>query len=164
VIVRPERGDDAGPIRNILTAAFPGNAEADLVERLRREGDLVLGLAADDGGVRGYAAFARLRVDDAQGTHDVVALAPVAVAPDLQRRGIGGTLIREGHRQLAARGERLVFVLGCPAYYSRFGYSRLAVQPFESAYSGPHFMALRLNEGAPVAGKVRYPAAFSDLG
>jgi putative acetyltransferase len=109
-------------------------------------------------------AFARLRVDDVQGTHEVVGLAPLAVAPDLQRRGIGSALIRAGHRHLAARGERLVFVLGCPAYYARFGYSLLAAQPFGSGYSGPHFMALRLNEGAPIGGKVRYPAAFSDLG
>ena len=162
MIVRPERGDDAQAIRNILTAAFSGSAEADLVERLRQEGDLVLALAADDGDVRGYAAFPRLRVEDAQGTHDAVGLAPVAVAPNRRRRGIGSALIRQGHRRLVEQGESLVFVSGYPAYYARFSYS--LAEPFESAYSGPHFMVLRLNEGAPRAGKVRYPAAFNDLG
>ena len=57
-----------------------------------------------------------------------------------------------------------MFVLGNPIYYSRFGYSLLAAQPFESDYSGPYFMALRLSADGPIGGKVRYPAAFDDLG
>ena len=162
--IRPERSDRRPAIRRILTAAFSGSAEADLVERLRRDGDLVLALAADDGEVRGYVAFPRLRVEAADGAHDVVGLAPVAVAPGRQRRGIGSALIRAGHRRLIERGESLVFVLGHPAYYTRFGYSLAAAEPFRSDYAGPHFMALRLNESAPTAGKVRYPAAFADLG
>ena len=162
--IRPERSDDARAIGDILIAAFSGDAEAGLVERLRRDGNLVLALAADDGEVRGYVAFPRLRVENADGAHDVVGLAPVAVAPGLQRRGIGSALIREGHRRLVEQGESLVFVLGDPAYYTRFGYSLLAAQPFKSNYSGPYFMAQRLREGGPIGGKVRYPAAFDDLG
>jgi putative acetyltransferase len=161
VNIRPERADDAAAIRHILTAAFSGSAEADLVERLRRDGDLVLALAADDGEVRGYVAFPRLRVEDAGGARDVVGLAPVAVAPGRQHSGIGSALIREGHRLLMARGESLIFVLGHPAYYPRFGYSVAAAVPFLSDYAGPQFMALRLNESAPLRGKVRYPAAFA---
>ena len=97
----------------------------------------------------------------ADGAHDVVGLAPVAVAPGRQRRGIGSALIREGHRRLVEQGESLVFVLGDPAYYTRFGYSLAAAAAVRVPhYSGPHFMALRLNESAPSGGKVRYPAAF----
>jgi putative acetyltransferase len=163
VNIRPERSDDAAAIRRILIAAFSGSAEADLVERLRRDGDLVLALAADDGELNGYVAFPRLRVESEAGSVDVVGLAPVAVAPDRQRRSIGSALIREGHRRLIGRGESLIFVLGHAAYYPRFGYSLAAAAPFDSDYAGPHFMALRLNESAPAAGKVRYPAAFADL-
>ena len=162
--IRPERSDDAAAVKSILIAAFSGSAEADLVERLRRDGDLILALAADDGEVRGYVAFPRLRVEHADGARDVVGLAPVAVAPDRQRRGIGSALIRAGHRRLVERGESLIFVLGYPAWYTRFGYSLAAAEPFDSAYSGPHFMALRLSEVAPTGGKVHYPAAFSDVG
>ena len=54
-----------------------------------------------------------------------------------------------------------MFVLGHPAYYARFGYSLAAADAFGSDYSGPHFMALRLNESAPITGQVRYPAAFA---
>jgi putative acetyltransferase len=163
--MRLEHAGDAAAIRSVLAAAFAGLAEADLVEHLRRDGDLVLALVAEEGGtVCGYLAFPRLSVEDGAGTHSVVGLAPVGVAPTRQRRGIGGALIRAGHRRLAAQGESLVFVLGHAAYYPRFGYSADAAVPFESAYSGPHFMALRLSDRAPRGGQVRYPAAFDQLG
>lgn len=162
--IRRARSGDAPAIRNILIAAFNGETEARLVERLRAESDLALALVADDGDVRGYVGFPRLTVDDGQRVHDAVGLAPVAVAPTHRRLGVGGALIREGHSLLVARGESLIFVLGDPAYYVRFGYGAATAAPFASAYSGPHFMALRLNESAPRGGKVRYPAAFADLG
>ena len=165
MIIRPERTDETAAIRSVLAAAFASIAEANLVEQLRRDGDLVLALVAEeDGTVRGHVAFPRLGIEDGAGTHSAVGLAPVGVAPERQRRGVGSALIREGHRRLAAQGESLVFVLGHAAYYPRFGYSADAAAPFESTYSGPHFMALRLNENAPRAGKVRYPAAFDQPG
>ena len=164
-IIRRERGEDAAAVRAILVSAFAGPAEADLVEQLRRDGDLLLALVADDGGrIHGYAAFPKLAVEDAGRTYDAAGLAPVAVTPDRQRLGIGGALIREGHRLLAEQGHSLSFVLGDPAYYQRFGYDPAAAKPFECVYAGPHFMALRLSERAPQRGKVRYPAAFDQLG
>jgi putative acetyltransferase len=163
--IRSERAADAPAIRPILIAAFAGAAEADLVENLRADHALVLALAAEQAGaICGYVAFPRLVVETPDGLSQAVGLAPLAVAPDLQRRGIGGALVREGLRLLAARGEQLIFVLGDPAYYSRFGFDPAAARPFESAYAGPHFMALRRNENAPPGGKVRYPAAFDQLG
>jgi putative acetyltransferase len=165
VIIRPELARDAAAIREVLIAAFAGSAEADLVEQLRRDRDLVLALVAEDEGTMcGTVAFPRLMVEDRASSHSVVGLAPVGVVPERQRRGIGSALIREGHRRLAAQGESLVFVLGHATYYPRFGYSVEAAAPFISAYAGSHFMALRLNESAPLGGKVRYPAAFDQPG
>lgn len=163
MIIRSARDDDAPTIRTILVAAFAGGAEADLVDRLRADGDLALALAAEDGGLCGCVAFPKLMVDDDGRTHDAAGLAPIAVMPGRQQQGIGGALVRRGHRLLAARGVSLIFVLGDPAYYARFGYSRDAAAAFESAYAGLYFMALRLNEKAPKSGKVRYPAAFDGL-
>jgi putative acetyltransferase len=165
VNVRPERAEDAAAIREILVAAFPSTAEADLVERLRRDGDLALALVADNGGrVDGYAAFPKLIVENAGSIHTVAGLAPVAVTPDWQRLGIGRALIRKGHRLLFAQGYSLVFVLGDPSYYTRQGYDLDLALPFDCVYAGPHFMALKLNESAPKNGKLRYPAAFDELG
>jgi len=121
-------------------------------------------VADEDGEVRGYAAFPRLSVEDAARPYYAVGLAPVAVMPGRQRLGIGGALIRKGYRLLAAKGFSIIFVLGDPAYYARFGYDRAAAMPFESDHVGPRFTALRLNESAPRGGKVRYPAAFAQLG
>jgi putative acetyltransferase len=161
VTIRPERAVDAGAIRAVLTAAFETSAEADLVERLRADGDLVLALVEEHGGaVRGTIAFPRLIVDVA----NAVGLAPLAVTPCAQRRGIGGALVREGLRLLAAQGEQLVFVLGEPAYYERFGFDRAAARTFACKYAGDHFMALRVGDNAPARGEVRYPAAFDVLG
>jgi len=165
VIIRPERSEDSLAIREILVAAFPSAAEADLVERLRRDRDLALAFVADDGGrLHGYAAFVKLVVDDGERIHRAVGLAPVAVTPLRQRLGIGGALIREAHGFLAARGVPLVFVLGDPNYYTRQGYDPDLALPFDCLYADPYFMALRLNESAPKSGKVRYPAAFDELG
>ena len=55
-------------------------------------------------------------------------------------------------------------MLGDPNYYTRQGYDPDLALPFDCVYAGPYFMALRLNESAPKSGKVRYPAAFDELG
>jgi putative acetyltransferase len=165
VIIRPAFAHDIATVRGVLISAFAGQAEADLLDVLRDEDELVLALVAEqDGGVCGYVAFPRLKILNSTGRVDAVGLAPLAVTPNVQRRGIGSALTREGLRLLAAYDEALVFVLGDPVYYARFGFDPEAAAPFVSIYAGPHFMALRLAENAPRGGVVRYPAAFDQLG
>ena len=65
-------------------------------------------------------------------------------------------------RACSDRAERLVFVLGDPAYYGRFGFT--VMEGFVSRYAGPYFQALMLAPDAPKAGRVSYPKAFDDLG
>jgi putative acetyltransferase len=164
-VVRPEAAADASAIRDLLVRAFETPAEADLVERLRQDGDLVLAMVADDceHGIVGHVAFPRLRVDHMGREFPAVGLAPLAVAEAHRRQGIGADLVCGGLGNLASRGETLVFVLGDPAYYTRFGFAAEAAQPFTCAYAGPHFMALPLADTAPRAGTVHYPAAFDGL-
>ena len=159
-VIRPEAADDAGSVRDVLRAAFQGEAEATLADELRADGDIVLSLVAVDqnDGVVGYVAFPRLSVAGVP----CAALAPVAVAPEYQRRGIGQALIEQGMSMLRQRGEKLVFVLGEPAYYARFGFDPTTAAAFTSDYSGPYFMASRA-DGAPASGAVRYPPAFARL-
>ena len=67
------------------------------------------------------------------------------------------------HPRCGATGP--IYLLGDPAYYSRFGYSLEAAAPFDCVYSGPHFMALPLVEPLPVSGgELRYAPAFEALG
>lgn len=164
MIVRPERTDDAAAIHALVFDAFGQKQEADLVDRLRGDGDLVCSLVAEDGGaLTGHVAFSRLWIEQGAARHAGVSLAPVAVSPAHQRRGVGSALIRAGHARLRDAGERIVFVLGDPAYYERFGFSRGSAAGFDCIYQGEYFRALRLAPDAPSSGKVIYAAAFSGL-
>jgi putative acetyltransferase len=157
--VRDETPADFAAIRAVNEAAFGGAQEADLVDTLRRDGDLLLSLVADDGGVIGHVAFSRVQVEG----DSAVALAPVAVRPEWQRRGAGTALIEHGLQRLRQSGETLVFVLGEPAYYSRFGFVAAPAARFETPYPGPYFQSLALSPRAPSSGAVRYARAFSAL-
>jgi putative acetyltransferase len=164
--LRPERHDDAVPVRAVLASAFGGSTEADLIDRLRADGELVLALVAEraNAAIAGYVAFPRLWIESAGLRLAATGLAPLAVAPDIQGHGAGSILVRRGIALLAQRGEQLVFVLGDPGYYTRFGFDAAAASRFKSPYDGPHFMVLRLTPAAPREGIVRYPSAFAGLG
>lgn len=150
-----------GAIRALLLAAFPTAVEADLVARLRHDGDIVIEMAAGEGErVIGYVAFSRMSAP-----MKAVGLGPVAVLPARQRQGIGSALIREGLASAQAQGLEAAFVLGEPAYYRRFGSDAEAASGFASPYAGPYFMALALADGglAVRSGRVDYAPAFSGL-
>lgn len=160
-VIRAERAGDETAIRRVLDDAFAGPEEGQLVERLRAHGDLVLSLVALDGErIVGYVAWPRLWIETPRDEYKAIALAPLAVDPAQQRRGIGSALTREGLTQLRALGESIVFVLGDTVYYRRFGFSVEAASGYLSTYSGAHFMALTFSLSAPPHGRVRYPAAF----
>src|SRR5580700_6464579 len=101
-------------------------------------------------------------IDDPGASIAAVALAPMAVLPAHQRKGIGQTLIRSGLDSLRDRDERIVIVLGHPDYYPRFGFSAEKARSLESPFPPEAFMAMELISGAldGIRGKVRYPAAF----
>jgi len=88
-------------------------------------------------------------------------LAPLAVVPDSQAQGVGGQLIREGLRVLSDSGVELVFVLGHPDYYPRYGFKPAGILGFEAPYPIPErisaaWMALELRPGivGRITGKV----------
>ena len=165
IVLRPEMAGDEAAVRTLLQEAFGGPAEATLVDHLRAKGDLAYALVAATASdeILGYVGFSLLRIENPEGTRAGTGLAPLAVVPSHQRRGIGSALVRAGLDQLIARREEIVFVLGDPALYSRFGLSVEDGGAFTSPYAGPHFMALRLHADAPDAGTVSYPRAFAGL-
>ena len=167
--VRPERPEDAAAIRAVLVDAFGGAEEADLVEALRRRGEIVVGLVAEvDGRVAGYVAFSPIEVDPAPATRlTAVGLAPLAVAVGPQRRGIGERLTWAGLDACRRRGEQAAVVLGQPDYYPRFGFARADRRGLRCEFESPPeaFMALELVDGAldGVHGLVRYSEAFRNV-
>ena len=165
--VRPAEPGDAAAIRAVHEAAFPTVLEADLVEALAREGDVEVSLVAEQGGaVVGHVLLSRMRVSGDGRDYRALGLGPVGVLPSYQGSGIGGALIVGALAIARASGEELVFVLGEPDYYRRFGFSAEAASPFASPYAGPYFMALALRSdpALPAAGTAAYARAFSDLG
>ena len=88
----------------------------------------------------------------------------MAVLPDRQRKGTARALIGAGHLRLKTLGEKIVFVLGDPDYYKRFGFSHELAKAFGCVYQGDDLQALRLSRDAPAAGEVIYPPAFAGPG
>lgn len=166
VMMRCERTDDIrerSAIRSINEAAFGRPDEADLVDRLRSEGAVLLSLVAEvEQRIIGHVLFSRMSIETGNSPVSAVALAPVAVLPEHQRRGIGEQLIRHGLDLLRARGERIVIVLGDPGYYPRFGFSTEKARFLESPFPPEAFMAMEIGAGAleGIRGRVKYPAAF----
>ena len=162
VSVRVETPDDFAAVRIVNREAFGQADEADLVEQLRDDGEVVASLVAEvDNAVVGHILFSRLPIHTSARKIAGAALAPVAVLPRFQRLGIGSVLVRSGLRHCAESGCEAVVVLGHPAYYPRFGFSAALAERLDAPFSGAAFMALELAPGALAdGGAVRYAAAF----
>lgn len=166
IYIRAENRDSSEElaiIRAINDAAFGGRYESALVDQLRADGHALLALVAeDDSRLVGHIMFSRMGIETAAGSIPAVALAPVAVLPEYQRQGIGARLIESGLDLLRNRGEKIVIVVGHPAYYPRFGFSNDKASALASPFPAEAFMALELSPKAlqDVRGKVIYPSAF----
>jgi putative acetyltransferase len=161
--IREEIPDDYASVRELNRTAFEGEAEGELVDRLRNDGSVVVSLVAVEGGdIVGHILFSDLVVETDQAILGAVSLAPLAVAPRLQRRGIGSALVRHGLAVCRERGKSVVVVLGHPEYYPRFGFSTELAKNLRGPYSGDAWMALELIPHVldGVQGTVRYPKAF----
>jgi len=119
--IRETDSADLPLIETLYPVAFPGEDLLPLVRQLLGGENDVLSLGAMEGGrLIGHVAFTVCRIAGADVT--VALLAPLAVDPELQRRGVGTALVEEGFRRLRSRGIQRVVVLGDPAYYGRFGF------------------------------------------
>ena len=167
VPVRPAEDTDAEAIRRIHLSAFPTGLEADLVEQLEHDGDLVISLVAERSSEAiGHVAMSRMQVEGDGRAYRALGLGPVGVVRSMQGSGAGSALIEAAKAIAQATGEELIFVLGEPEYYQRFGFAAETARPFRSPYAGPYFMALALHPAfaAPASGKADYARAFSALG
>jgi putative acetyltransferase len=160
VTIEPEKPEDTKTIQALIALAFGQEDEAVLVDKLRENGDLTHSLIARDetGNIIGYLALSRLKSPEKS-----LALAPVAVHPAHQKQGIGDALIRKAIDDARKEGEALIFVLGDPAYYTRFGFSTETAAPFDCLYAGPYFMARELGEKSAEIAPVHYADAFGAL-
>jgi putative acetyltransferase len=160
VTIRPIGPADHEAVAALVAAAFGRLDEAELVRRLRADGDAILELVALEDRVIGHVLFSTLAVEPP--TIRIAALAPISVLPDHQKAGFGSALVREGLARCKALGFDAVAVLGDPTYYRRFGFTRRAARALNCAYSGRAYQALELRDGALAGGpwSVGYPRPF----
>jgi putative acetyltransferase len=139
--------------------------EADLVDQLVADGVAVVSIVAEDNGIVGHVLLSRMNVVADERALDALGLAPVAVVPDRQREGIGSALVEAAVREAKSAGTQMLFLLGEPGFYGRFGFTAVAAKRFDSPYAGPYFQALPLVDLPPVrSGIAKYAPAFDDLG
>jgi len=155
---------DLNDVLLIERLAFGSEIEADLVTDLLNDPSAkpVLSLLAfiNDRAI-GHILFTAARLSGGQDTGSIVILAPLAILPDAQKQGIGGRLIEQGLAFLSGSGVDLVFVLGHPEYYPRYGFEPAGHLGFEAPYPIPEehagawmVQALRSGVIGTVGGKV----------
>ena len=161
--IRREAPADREAIAAVTRAAFGREDEARIVEAIRESDRFVAELAlvaADGEEVVGHLMLSYVDLDE----HRVLELAPLSVAPERQRKGIGSALVRKALRLAQDRGEPLVLVLGHPSYYPRFGFrpaSSLQIEAPDPSIADEAFMVLPLEAYDPtLCGRVTFPPAF----
>lgn len=166
--IRKERQQDASAIRYVNEQAFGDAGEAGLVEKLRARKRLVCSLVAiEDGQVVGHILFTTVTVEQDGANFHAVALGPMAVVPEFQRKGIGSRLVRAGLDECLRLGHEIVFVLGHADYYARFGFAPAKPRGIACEFEAPEsaWMVLELREGALGGrkGTVRYEPEFREV-
>ncbi|MGV3761595.1 GNAT family N-acetyltransferase [Parapedobacter sp.] len=171
--IRKEEASDCEAVFHVIEKAFEHEIYTDhqeqfLVERLRKSTAFVpeLALVAElDGEVVGYILLTKIQIVNEHASATSLAMAPVAVLPAHQGKGIGGQLIRYAHEKATELGFGAVVVLGHENYYPRFGYRLAGSYGIKLPFDVPaeNCMAIELVEGAlsNVNGMVEYPPEFN---
>jgi putative acetyltransferase len=161
-IIRHETEMDIGAIWEVTKAAFENHpishqTEHFIVNALRDAKALTLSLVAEaEGRVVGHIAFSPVALSD--GSPDWYGIGPVSVLPELQRQGLGKSLIREGLSQVKDLGGKGCVLVGDPAYYERFGFRSLPNLVVEGVPK-QYVLALSFEEAIP-SGAVVFHDAF----
>jgi putative acetyltransferase len=161
--IRNTQAADRAALTALHDAAFGTPYEGKLVADLIANNLAAISLAAwQDGRIVGHILFSPLIAEIDGETALALSLAPLAVHPDQQRKGIGSALTRAGLADAAQAGWEAVIVLGHPEFYARFGFSADLASGFNAPFAGPAFMALELTKSALTGskGRIIYPAPF----
>jgi len=163
--IRETTPSDLADILQVERAAFGQDEEANLVKALLSDVSAKPTyslLAFENDQPVGHILFTAGGLQTTEKNLSISLLAPLAVIPDFQKQGIGGMLIQSGLKHLRKMGVELVFVLGHPTYYPRYGFTPAGVQGLEAPFliseeNENAWMVQELKPGvlANVSGKVR---------
>lgn len=165
--IRCETPDDYADIRRVNTLAFERDNEATLVDRLRAVQPHISLVAVEDGQVIGHVFFSPMSVESGDGAFTALGLAPMAVLPEYQNQGTGSQLVKRGLEECRVLNYNVVFVLGHPHYYPRFGFSPAKAKGVSCEYPVPDevFMVAELQPDAMGGrtGVVKYRPEFAEV-
>jgi putative acetyltransferase len=167
MLIRTEEQKDWAAVRAVNISAFETPTEANLVDALRDQAQPLVSLVAEENGVIvGHIMFSPVSLSGHPALK-IMGLAPMAVAPEHQRKGMGSALVRSGLEQCKLLDFGAVVVLGHPDYYPRFGFLPSARFGISCEYEVPEevFMVVELQAGflRGASGEIKYHAAFSDV-
>lgn len=166
--IRVEKPSDIETIWRINAEAFETEEEADLVDVLRASGVSYISLVYEENDeLVGHIFFTPVELlGDTSGLR-IIGLAPMAVIPQMQKRGIGSLLVKAGIQQCINEGYDAIVVLGYPNYYPRFAFLPSITYGIRSEYEVPDdvFMVLELREDSLKGkrGMVKYHEAFGSV-
>lgn len=164
--IREEKPEDINAVRQVVSAAFGRNNEAELVDALHRRGAVICSLVAVlDDQIIGHILFTPATIKSSARASEVAALGPLAVLPAHQQQGIGTKLTTAGLERCRIAGYGVAIVLGHPDYYPRFGF-RPSVEfgiRWEFDVAPEAFMVLELVPGAltGIEGIAHYQPEFN---
>ncbi len=166
--IRRETPKDIDSIRYVNEQAFGQKEEAEIIDKLRKRDVVTLSLVAVQADqIVGHILFSPVSVESEDSSFEAITLAPMAVLPEYQRKGIGSQLVRVGLEECRRLGHEIVMVLGHPDYYPRFGFVPASTYGIKCKYDVPDevFMALELRQGALSgrSGVVKYQPEFNEV-
>ena len=139
IMIREAASTDMDDVLRVIRTAFDSDEEANLVQDLLLDetAEPIVSLLALQGDkALGHILFTKARMEP-ESSMSMSILAPLAVVPQSQHQGIGGRLVKRGCQTLSQSGTGLVFVLGHPAYYPRFGFKPAGELGFDAPYPVP---------------------------
>jgi putative acetyltransferase len=166
--VRIEQSDDIDVVRLVNDQAFGQSDEGRIVDSLRNNCEGILSLVAFlNNQIVGHILFSPATLDTNDSLIEGMGLAPMAVLPEFQNRGIGSELVAEGLRHIKRMQCPFVIVLGHDQYYPRFGFQTASQYGLRCQWDGvpdEAFMVLIINASTmkDVSGIVRYRDEFNE--
>jgi predicted N-acetyltransferase YhbS len=170
--IRAEKRSDHTAVHNLIAQAFEQEEISDhreqfLVARLRASPHFIpeLSLVAEiDHKIKGHILLSKIKIKNEHQFFEALALAPLAILPSYQCKGIGTALVAKAHTIAADLGHQRVVVLGHSTYYLRFGYQPIDLFDIQMPFEAPseNCLIIGLEESAltGVSGVVQYPPEF----
>lgn len=167
MLIRTEEPKDRAAVHAVNVSAFETPAEADLVDVLRKEAHPIVSLVAEqDGAIVGHIMFSPVTLSG-HADLKIMGLAPMAVAPEQQNKGIGSALVRAGLERCKGLGFGAAVVLGHTWFYPRFGFVPSVRYGIGCEYEVPQdvFMVMELQPGylREATGIIKFHAAFNGV-